>query len=158
MSRQTSDLNELVDQIENPALKRKAQRLLGQRGSFRGYVARTDSRGNVGWIPWQQATAQGPTGTDQNILTSKKYNARVNARFAEKTPIQKRTERERVESLATRFWKQIQADPNMAPIILKEMHEEYWKAGRPVSYDDMKAAAIQLLRKAAEEAARTKGK
>lgn len=146
-----SRLTSAVDEIEDDVLREKARKLLrkGPR-SARGYVAAADSNGNVGWIPWQKATAQGPTG--QNVLTSRAYGGTI----LKNDPIKKRSDRERAESLARRFWETVRDNPKMAPLVLQELHSEYWKAGQPVSYEDMKTAAIELLKKAAADAARRK--
>lgn len=142
-----------VEEIEDPDLRAKAKKLLRQSPRYhRGLVASTDSEGNVGWIPWQHATAQGPTGTKQNKLTSRSFGGSV----LNNDPIKKRSDRERVESLARRFWDVVKDNPNMAPLVLKELHAEYWKHGQPVSYEDMRLAAIELLKKAAEDAAKAK--
>lgn len=143
-----SRLTDAVEEIQDPVLREKARKLLrkGPR-SARGYVAATDSNGNVGWVPWQKATAQGPTG--QNILVERSYGGTI----LKNDPIKKRSDRERAESLARRFWETVRDNPKMAPLVLQELHSEYWKAGQPVTYEEMKQAAIELLKKAAAEAA-----
>lgn len=146
------NLTDLVEEIEDPKLKAKARNLLRKNPrSSRGFVATSDDRGNVGWIPWQQATAQGPTG--ESVLTSPKFRQQMGLPH---NPIVKRSDRERVESLAKRFWDTIKDNPSMAPLILKELQQEYWKAGQPVSYEDMRIAAVELLKKAAINAKKGK--
>lgn len=145
-----SNLTKLVDEIEDEVLRQKAIKMLRQSPRYhRGLVAASDSRGNVGWIPWQKATAQGPTGTAQNVLTSPTHRGSI----LQNEPLKKRSDRERAESLARRFWETVRDNPKMAPLVLQELHSEYWKAGQPVSYEDMKNAAIELLKKAAADAA-----
>jgi len=149
----SSSIEEDVQSIQDPVLRRRAERLLSVRERYRkGLVSVADSNGNVRWIPWQEATAQGATGTPDNKLTQKRITQ--NAAFKTPSKIVKRSDRQRVESLAKRFWDQVQLNPAMAPMILKEMQTEYWKAGQPVSFEDMKLAAIELLKKAAEAQAK----
>lgn len=110
-----------------------------------GHVSRWQD-GKRSIVPWQEATAQGRTGTPENrILSSPKT-------FPEPdwgvTPLQRRTGPQRLESLSRRIWNQIQADPTMTPQILKYYHEELWKSGMPVTYEDIKNIAIGLLEKA----------
>lgn len=150
-----SNLTKLVDEIEDEVLRAKAIKLLRQSPRYhRGLVSSTDSNGNVQWIPWQKATAQGPTGTKRNILTSRTGKGSI----LQNAPIRKRSERERVESLARRFWETIRDNPKMAPLVLQDIETEYWKAGQPVTYEQIKDAAIELLKKAAEDAAKKKAK
>lgn len=55
---------------------------------------------------------------------------------------------ERVESLTRRLWDQIQANPQMAGAILKDYQLELWRNGTPVSYEDLKKIAVELLTEA----------
>ncbi|HSE44953.1 MAG TPA: hypothetical protein VLA89_06455 [Gemmatimonadales bacterium] len=73
-----------------------------------------------------------------------------------RNPIVKRSDRDRVHSLAKRFWDTVKDNPNMAPLVLQELQQEYWKKGQPVSYEDMRLAAVELLKKAAIEAQKGK--
>lgn len=148
-----SKLAKAVEDIQDPALREKATKLLRQSPRYyRGLVASSDDRGKVGWIPWQEATAQGPTGTPENQIVSRKFKGTI----LKNDPLKKRTDRERAESLARRFWSTVKDNPSMAPLVLKELQIEYWKAGQPISFEQMKEAAIQLLKKAAVDAARRK--
>lgn len=149
-------LREEVEQIQDPELKRKAQRLLGvQNRTLRGYVSRADNTGKVGWVREEQATGYGPMG--QTKLRQPSKNIQVDPNFMAVDEIKKRTDRERAESLARRFWETCRDNPGMAPLVLQSLHEEGWKQGRPVSYEDLKDAAIKMLKKAAVEAQKTRG-
>lgn len=149
-----SRLAKAVDEIEDDRLRQKAVKLLRESPRYhRGLVASADSSGKVGWIPWQKATAQGPTGTPENQIVERAYTKPA---ILPRNKPQKRSDIERVESLARRFWDVVKDNPKMAPLLLSEMQREYWMAGQPVTYEDMKIAAIELLKKAAQEASRRK--
>jgi hypothetical protein len=60
-------------------------------------------------------------------------------------PIVKRTPQQRIESLANRLR---DSDPAFIEPILKELASEYWKAGMPVSTEDLRAVAASLLNQA----------
>ena len=67
--------------------------------------------------------------------------------------IKKRTPAERAESLANRLWQSVKDhNPVETEMILKMIHQDAWKAGKPISYDDVKAVAVELMRKAAAKA------
>lgn len=149
-----SELTELVEAMEDPVLKAKAQQLLKlpPRMSAKGMVSRVEENGRVSWVSYKDATARGATGTPENRIVER----RVKGDIPGLTPIVKRSDRERVESLSRRFWDQIQTNPAMAPLLLQEIREEYWKSGNPITYEEIKQAAIKLLKKAADEAKNVK--
>lgn len=150
-SAQYKRLREEVSQIQDAALRRKAERLLGlESRTLRGWVSRADSNGKVGWIREEVATGQGPMG--KTVLDEREIEVEVDKSFMHQAPIKKRTNDERAESLARKFWATCRDDPSLAPLVLKELQAEEWRQGRAVSYDDMRAAAVELLKKAAAAA------
>jgi hypothetical protein len=77
----------------------------------------------------------------------------VNWQGGEVAPIRKRTPAERAESLANRFWQSVKDhDPAQTEMILKQLYGEAWKAGMPISYDEVKQVATNALRLAAAKA------
>jgi hypothetical protein len=67
--------------------------------------------------------------------------------------IRKRTPAERAESLANRFWQAVKDhDPAQTEIILKQLYGEAWRAGMPISYDEVKQLAANVMRLAAAKA------
>lgn len=71
----------------------------------------------------------------------------------DQAPLKKRSERERVESLAARLWKSVEErKPGEMELILQEMATESWKRGDPVTYEDVKRLAITQMKMAAEKA------
>lgn len=71
----------------------------------------------------------------------------------DKRPEQKRTELQRVESLANRLWGAVSdRNPGETERILKMMQAEGWKAGSPISYDEIKRIAITQMKLAAAKA------
>lgn len=150
-----TSLRKAIEEIEDPVLREKAQKQLERgdpRKQFRGFFSRADDRGRVGIAPWRQSTALGPAG--ESRIVARAYNVRLREPLLVPRPVVRRSDRERVESLARRFWDTVRDDPRMAPLVLREIQAEYWKAGSTVSYEDCKRAAIALLKKAAAEAAK----
>lgn len=67
--------------------------------------------------------------------------------------IVKRTPQQRAESLANRLWASVKDhNPVETELILKMIHQDAWKAGKPISYDDVKKVAADLMRQAAAKA------
>lgn len=150
----STSLRKAIEEIENPRLKEKVEALLGKdpRKRFRGFFARADDRARVGIAPWRQSTALGPAG--QSRIVERSYEVRADQKLLVPRPVVKRADRERVESLARRFWETVRDDPRMAPLVLQQIQAEYWKAGETISYEQCKEAAIELLKKAAAKAAK----
>ena len=65
-------------------------------------------------------------------------------------PIVKRSPQERIESMAQRLMK---ADPAQNEQILKEIGEEYWKAGAPITHEQLRAIAAHFLNRAERKSA-----
>lgn len=155
----SGELRGLIEEIEDPKLRKRALDLLNRedpRKEYRGFFSRADDRGRAGIAPWKQSTAIGPAG--QSRIVEKTYNVPIRDDMRP-APIQKRTHVQRVESLARRFWETIQQNPALAPAVLREIQAEYWKAGEPVTFEDCRRAAIELLRRVEQEmkdAGRTK--
>ena len=104
----------------------------------RGHVAASYGRGKTGALDWRDSAFPNGKPSDQV----------VEAQFA-RDPIVKRTNQQRTEAMAKRLWDGIQKYPQLAPVLLKYVHEEAWKDGMPMSYDDLKEVAVELLRKQA---------
>ncbi len=66
--------------------------------------------------------------------------------------IKKRSDVQRVESMAKRLFDTIEKNPWEADMILKGMAAEYWKAGKPISFDELKALAAPYIEKASKKA------
>ena len=147
----TSNLAEIVETIQDPVLRKKAKALLAKERRYLRGVARSDDRGRVGRIGWDQATIQ-EHGGEKYVVTPRVEGV------LDRAPVKKRSDAERVESLARRFWDTIKDNPSMAPLVLQELQAEYWKAGQTVAYEDIKQAAIELLKKAAIEAEKAERK
>lgn len=65
----------------------------------------------------------------------------------------KRTEMQRVESLANRLWGAVaDRNPGETERILKMMQAEGWKSGSPISYEEVKRIAITQMKLAAAKA------
>jgi RNase P/RNase MRP subunit p29 len=60
-------------------------------------------------------------------------------------PIIKRTPEQRLDSMVKRLTK---ADPAHVEPILREIREEYWKAGAPISVEQLRAVATHFLNRA----------
>ena len=115
---------------------------------FSGYApVGVEIQGNVkpGLQPLSAAAAQGlamptsktPTGVGE----------------FEKKVEPKRTELQRVESLANRLWGAVaDRNPGETERILKMMQVEGWKAGSPISYEEVKRIAITQMKLAAAKA------
>ena len=115
---------------------------------FKGYVpvgVGVDDKAKPGLKKLSQASAQGlamptsvaPTGVGE---FSKKVEP-------------KRTEMQRVESLANRLWGAVaDRNPGETERILKLMQAEGWKAGSPISYEEVKRIAITQMKLAAAKA------
>jgi hypothetical protein len=59
-------------------------------------------------------------------------------------PIVKRTPEQRIQTMVQR----IQKDPVLAEAMLKDIASEYWKAGAPVSVDQLRTVAAHFLNRA----------
>lgn len=67
--------------------------------------------------------------------------------------IVKRSDRERVESLANRLWQAVESrNPGDMVGVLRLMQAEGWKQGQTLSFEDVKRVAIAQMKKAALEA------
>lgn len=120
----------------------RAAHLRGNYTARRGYVARVDDRGSVGWAHWTDADGVGDPG--ELRLRKRAYQAPV----VEANPIPRRDPLARVESLTRRLVDEVMANPGMYDHILTEIQGEYWKAGAPVSVDQLRDAARILLERA----------
>lgn len=77
----------------------------------------------------------------------------VNWRDGELPRLVKRTPAQRTESLANRLWQSVKDhDPVATEMVLKLLYEDAWKRGMPISYDDVKNIAANLMRQAAAKA------
>lgn len=64
--------------------------------------------------------------------------------------LRKRSLAQRAESLANRFWAAVKDhDPAQTELMLKMLYQDSWKVGQPISYDEVKQVAINLLRQQA---------
>ena len=75
----------------------------------------------------------------------------VNVQFDFNLPrLQKRTEAQRVESMTRRLMEAVKNhQPGEMQLILQQMSAEGWKAGSPVSYEEVKRVAIEAMKTAA---------
>jgi hypothetical protein len=65
----------------------------------------------------------------------------------------RRSPAQRAESLANRLWQSVKDHrPAETELVLQLLHEEQWKKGMPISYEDVKQAAMELMRQAAAKA------
>lgn len=88
---------------------------------------------------------QGGTLANEGSIT-----AQVEWQGGENTPLRRRSPAERAESLAQRFWASVKDhDPAQTEVILKQLYGDAWKAGKPISYDEVKRVAVEALRLAA---------
>ena len=105
----------------------------------------------------QGVTAGGFTGGLRSMADLERkqaeYKQDAAARFHDfgVEPLKRRTERERVESMTKRLVDAIEKQPWEAELLLKGAALESWKAGHPVSYDDLRQAAQPLIEKAAHD-------
>jgi hypothetical protein len=139
-------LDDVVETIEDPVLRAKAKRLLKLEDRRVRGVGRSTDRGDVGRIPWTDATIVERDG-EKYLRTPK-----VEAKGLDPAPIRKRTDQQRVESLARRFWDTVKDNPKMARLVLQDIQTELWQSGRPITFEDLKETAVALLKKAAIEA------
>lgn len=67
--------------------------------------------------------------------------------------IKKRTPAQRAEALAQKFWQSVKDhDPAQTELVLKMLYQDSWKKGQPISYDEVKQLAVELLRTTAAKA------
>jgi len=135
-------LRRLVEQMERDPRMR------------RGYVARADADGKVGFVPWQKASTSGPVG--QSRLKPERSAPRE-FDFTP-PPIVKRTPQARVESLTQRLLQQVEdsirvyGEPRLPEEVLREIQVEYWKAGTPEKFnyniENLKVIARKFLEEA----------
>jgi len=106
---------------------------------IRGHVAASHGVGKTGALHWADSTFPNGRPSDKT----------VQGQFEANDPIVKRSNAQRTEAMAKRLWDAIQKNPQQAGVLLKYVHEAAWRDGMPVSYDDLKEVAVELLRKAA---------
>lgn len=70
---------------------------------------------------------------------------------AEQAPT-KRTPDERLDSLSSKMWAEAIKSPALMEQLCRRIQGEAWKAGRTVSYDEVRAAAATLLQRAERSA------
>lgn len=144
---ESRSLADAVEEIQDPKLREQARKLLREDPrNLRGFAAFADESGRAGFTPWQKTTTRGTIGESEF-----RRDVARSLEISKPRPVVKRSDRERVEALARRFWSTVKDNPNVAPALLREIQAEYWKAGDTVSYEDMRLAAIELLKKAAIE-------
>jgi len=120
----------------------------------RGYVARADADGKVGFVPWQKATTKGKAGKSE----LKPVSSETHEFAFTPPPILKRTPQQRVESLTLRLMQQVEesirvyGEPRLPEDVLREIQVEYWKAGIPEKFDysieNLKVIARKFLQEA----------
>lgn len=133
-----------MDERTKEMLLRKARE---DNRVFEGYsplgVELKGSQAAAGMRKLSQAAAQGQ-GFKMSKAPTGKGSFNVNPSTV------KRTDRARVESLANRLWKAVQShNPAETELILQMLQAEGWKAGSPVSYEEVKNIAVQQMKLAA---------
>lgn len=62
--------------------------------------------------------------------------------------LQKRSDQQVLESMANRIWLTVKDNPTMIEVALSALHQELWKEGKPIAYDDVLKVAGDLLQNA----------
>lgn len=70
------------------------------------------------------------------------------ADFGELTPLPERAGHVKAESLARRLWDACAKDPSMINVALSHLHEQLWKEGKAVTFEDLRRIAQELLQEA----------
>lgn len=139
------------DRYEQLLRSERYKKLLEKYGDqdIPGMAGRGDADGRFGPVAKRNAIAAGTPGTPDFRIKPRAVSA------GPSTPeewgvdsVQRRAQTARVESLTRRLWDQIQMNPAMAGAILKDYQRELWLAGTPVSYEELKKVAIDLLMEA----------
>lgn len=76
----------------------------------------------------------------------------IDAAFGKEAPIERRTAQARVDSLSSKMWEEAIKNPELMEQLCRRIQGEAWKSGRTVSYDEVRAAAAELLRRAERQA------
>jgi hypothetical protein len=113
-----------------------------------GMAGRGAPGGRFAPVAKRNAIAAGVPGTPSFRIKPRGIRSDATPEDWGVAPVKRRSADQRVESLTRRMWEQIQADPKMAAAILKTYQEDLWRAGTPISYDDLKKIAIELLTEA----------
>lgn len=137
-------------------LKELERRLKNNPALRRGYVASADNYGRVGWVPWQQSIA--PRGRIQSTQDGRVLvhrddpnmvwdpRSRSFKQWKADSP-KKRTPLARVESLTRRLVEQFKANGVIPGELLTEITGEYWKAGAPITTEQLRRVAAELLKR-----------
>ncbi|HEX5912896.1 MAG TPA: hypothetical protein VFY54_07190, partial [Rubrobacter sp.] len=115
-----------------------------------GYAMRIDDDGMFSFVPWHQATYGGVMDPDrpQDFRPRRQFQGEVSW---DVKPIKKRTPQERLESLANSFMADVQKHgriPGLDDEKTRELVGEAWRAGTPMTAEDVRAAAATLLTQA----------
>lgn len=106
---------------------------------IKGYKSRATKDGRAGLVSQARVEAE---------LAAAR--AMSHGEFFDLTPLKKRTDAQRAESMASRIWKAVQdGEPLMVERVLREIHGEKWKAGDPITYEEVRAWAVEQLKQAA---------
>lgn len=139
------------DRYEKLLREERYKQLLARYGSqdIPGMVGHGTPDGRSSIVAKRNAIAGGTPGTpDFHIRPRAVATGPATPEQWGVQAVARRNANERVESMTRRLWDQIQANPRMAAAILKDYQLELWRQGTPVSYDDLKKVAIELLTEA----------
>lgn len=138
------------DLLEQHLRSERYRKLLEKYGNadIPGMAGRGAPGGRYGPVAKRHAIAEGVPGTDSFRIKPRSIGSDATPEDWGVAPLQRRTQMQRVESLTRRMWEQIQRDPKMAAAILKTYQEDLWRSGTPISYEELKKIAIELLSEA----------
>lgn len=138
--REGQSMEEYVEEVKGQLRRGKTPDIEGQ---VEGYAAATIERDGV----YSAGLVK-----EENTALNKQKRYQVN--YQDDLPdIVRRTEAQRAESMAARLWEAVeQRRPGEMAAILKMIQGDAWQKGKPVSYDEVKAVAIEQLKIAAAKA------
>lgn len=71
--------------------------------------------------------------------------------FGQEQALAKRTPQERLDSMASRLWRQAQTTPELYDKLMRDIQGELWRQGKMVTYEEVRQVAAQFLVKAEKE-------
>lgn len=115
-----------------------------------GYVLRIEADGLSSFVPWHQAAGGGsfdPERPEEN-LPLRPLQATWDEDPFPTDPIAKRTPQERTDSMMENLlegWKRTGTIPGLSEEKVSELVARSWKRGQPLSAEDVRTAAANLL-------------